>query len=81
MAYSVGRVQGYTLTMYPTKKKKKYFITLEMAFFMCSVHPTTCYQWPLAYENPKAFEMAYLVGRVKGYTLTMYPPNKNKNTS
>ena len=63
MAYSVGRVQGYSLTMYPPKQKQKYFIALEMAFFMCSVHHTTCYQWPLAYKNSIPFEMAYSVGR------------------
>ena len=75
MAYSVGHVPLYTLTMYPPpKQKQKYFIALEMAFFMCSVHPTTCYQWPLAFKNSIAFEMAQSVGRVQGYTLTMYPP-------
>ena len=132
IAYSVGRVQGYTITMYPPqtktktlhstwngifyvfcaphhmlsvtpsiqklhsiwngifggpctpahvnhvppKQKQKYFIALEMGFFMCSDYPTICYQWPLAYKNSIAFEMAYSVGRVQGYTLTMYPPKQ-----
>ena len=65
----------------PPKQKQKYFVALEMAFFMCSMHHTTCYQWPLAYKNSIASEMAYSVGHVPLYTLTMYPPNKNKNTS
>ena len=76
-----GPCAGIHVNHVPPQTKTKILHSTWNGIFMCSVHHTTCYQWPLAYKHSITLEMAYSVGHVPLYTLTMYPPHKNKNTS
>ena len=80
MAFSVFCVPYHTLSETPTLQKL-YSIWNGIFDVLCTLPHAICVPYPTKTKNFIAFEMAYSVGRVQGYTLTMYPPNKNKNTS